>query len=102
MHTIRLRHPWQCEIDDEGFLWSRKFNWPAELAPGEVVHLVIEPLAHATVIALNEMPLIALSQQPLDVTHLLRPHNLLQITCPGSSVADQCPFDVWLEIESRV
>ena len=97
-HTIRLRHPWQSEAIEDRVLWSRKFNWPAELTGSEVVRLAIEPIADAASITLNDAPLRAEPAMPIEVTDLLRGHNRLEITCRDEQPTEQCPFEVRLEI----
>jgi len=101
MHTIRLRHPWQCQPDGEGSLWSRKFNWPAELTPDEVAWLVVEGMVASAIVTLNDQPLVAESTGRYKVTTLLVGHNRLTLTHdepPPENLRD-CPFDVRLEIE---
>jgi len=101
MHSIRLRHPWQCQPHDLGSRWSRKFNWPAELAADEVVWLVVEAAGEVATPLLNEQPLEATEPGRYRVTSLLAGHNLLALTHaepPPENLRD-CPFDVRLEIE---
>lgn len=99
-HTIRLRHPWQCELSGETVIWSRKFNWPAELANDEAVQLVIEHATTADIFTLNDSTLDFDPAQPIDITSLLRGHNRLTIS---SDVVDdrtyeKFPYEVRLEI----
>jgi len=101
MHSIRLRHPWQCQPVGEGSLWSRKFNWPAELEDGETVWLVVAGEAPQAAPLLNSQPLDAASAGRYPVTSLLVGHNLLALSHvkpPPANIRD-CPFDVRLEIE---
>ena len=100
MHTIRLRHPWQCEPDGDVVVWSRKFNWPSELMPGERVHLVVEPVAVGTVLRLNGTVLAGENAGRIDITSQIATHNLLAITSAGAPPDDsqKCPFEVRLEI----
>ncbi len=100
MHTIRLRHPWQCEPDGNATVWSRKFNWPADSTPGETVRLVVEPVTAAATLTLNGTPLTIGTDGRFDITSLLAKHNLLVITSSAAASGDteQCPFDVRLEI----
>ncbi len=100
MHTIRLRHPWQCEINGESTVWSRKFNWPAEPTPGEIVRLVIEPISASATVSLNGTLLGIDSSGLFDITASVAKHNLLTIEAPADSPMDstKCPFDVRLEI----
>ncbi len=99
-HTIRLRHPWQCETTSDGALWSRKFNWPAEVEPGESISLLIQPVAQARAITLNGKSLPTGSTKPLDITGLIAVHNSLTINCAESTGVESgaCPFEVRLEI----
>ena len=102
MHSIRLRHPWQSEADDDVIRWSRKFNWPAELTPEEVVHLVVESSVQPTAISLNNSPLPLDSSNRYVVTALLAPHNqiVVEIDSPPAETAESCPLEVRLEISS--
>jgi len=103
MHSIRLRHPWQCEQCDDTAVWSRKFNWPAESTPGEIIQLVIEPISSGTVVSLNGTSLKMAVGGHFDITLLMTRHNRLTITAPVDSSDDpgKCPFDVRLEIGIR-
>lgn len=100
IHTIRLRHPWQCETADGAIVWSRKFNWPAELSPGEVVQLVIESVDSDASVMLNGNKLPADTAERRDVTALLSRHNRLEISSAAGQgePAQRCPYDVRLEI----
>ncbi|NOZ38693.1 MAG: hypothetical protein GXP24_00525, partial [Planctomycetes bacterium] len=93
MHSIRLRHPWQCERTDDTHVWSRKFNWPAELMPGETVQLVVEPMPLAATPTLNGTTLTTDANGGSDITSLLVKHNLLVITSSAASSGDpgRCP-----------
>lgn len=100
VHSIRLRHPWQCETTGGAVVWSRKFNWLAELAPGEIVQLVIEPINSDASVVLNGAQLAADTAERRDVTELLSRHNRLEISSPvpQGEPAQRCPYDVRLEI----
>jgi hypothetical protein len=102
MHAIRLRGPWECqprkpEADCLGeMLLRRRFNRPTGLENATRVWLVIEEVAAAARVMLNEQPLgeivpssyaqaLASPSSPrrcparLEITSLLRPHNSLEI-----------------------
>ncbi len=100
MHTIRLRNPWQCEPDGDVVVWSRKFNWPAELMPSERVQLVVEPVTVGTLLQLNGTVLASENLGRIDITSLIAKHNLLAVTSTGAPPDDpqKCPFEVRLEI----
>ncbi len=108
MHTIRLRHPWQCQLDGNSTVWTRNFNWPAELEAGEVVQLVVEPMAAETPLSLNDVSLndAVLTEETtgrFDITSLLAKSNRLAITTQAAPSDDsgKCPFEVRLEIVAR-
>ena len=44
MHTIRLREPWDVELQPGGVLYRRHFNRPTGLQPPDVVRLAIDGL----------------------------------------------------------
>ncbi len=100
MHTIRLRHPWQCQLDGDIAVWTRKFNWPAELEADEVVQLVVESMTAETTFALNDEVLTEETTGRFDITSLLAKSNQLAITTPAAPSDDsgKCPFEVRLEI----
>ena len=102
MHSIRLRHPWECEVQGDATEWSRVFNWPAELQPGEVVWLVIEPLPEDAQVELNGTALeFDSSTNRVDITALVTQTNRLVIMLSdlADAEATECPLDVRLEIE---
>lgn len=104
MHTIRLRHPWTCELAGAQAVWSRNFNWPAGQVVGEVVWLVIEPLAADTKVQLNGAALdVGKASGQFDVTKLIIESNRLTIELADTTGADesQCPLDVRLEIDDK-
>lgn len=100
LHTIRLRHPWQCESAGDTIVWSRKFNWPAELPDGELVQLVIENSSPTVTVTLNETALAFDRATSSEITNLLSTHNRLAISSPAdeNQSAEQCPYQVRLEV----
>ena len=100
MHSIRLRHPWQCETAGDVTVWSRKFNWPAELESGESVQLAVEPISAAASITLNGEPLVDNLAGRFDISASVAKHNQLTIACASSpsTSTGKCPFDVRLEV----
>ena len=102
LHTIRLRHPWRCELDGASAVWTRRFNWPAGLVAREVVWLVIEPLPTEARVEVNGQPL-ARGDAPdrFDITALVTEYNRLTITLadPTGAQENRCPLDVRLEID---
>ena len=99
-HCIYLRHPWQAETLEDGVCWSRKFNWPTELAEGEKVQLVVLPVNSAASVTLNERPLVLDERGRVDITELIAVHNrlLLNQSLLPESEFKSCPFEVRLEI----
>ena len=100
IHTIRLRHPWQCEPSEVGTRWLRSFNWPAGLTPRELARLVVEGLPASAAVELNGMRLAATADEQFDITALLGPTNRLaiEVSDPAAANNGDCPFDVRLEI----
>ncbi len=102
MHTIRLRHPWTCELTGPLAVWSRNFNWPAGLTPREVVWLVIEPLPADASVQVNGQSL-ATGEAPgrFDITGLMAESNRLSIQLADTTGAQEnhCPLEVRLEID---
>ncbi len=99
VHTIRLRHPWQCESSADAIVWSRKFNWPAELSDDERVQLVIENAPAAITVTLNESAVSCNESGPADITKLLAVHNRLMIsTANDAPPPERFPCEVRLEI----
>jgi hypothetical protein len=100
MHTIRLRHPWQCEPSATGVCWSRFFNWPAGIQPREKARLVIEGMPDSATVALRGKPLTAGRPGEFDVTESLSLHNRLTICLADGTPTGgtECPFDVRLDI----
>ncbi len=100
IHTIRLRHPWQCEPCAAGARWVRPFNWPAGLTPREIVWLVIDPVPMAATVLLSGKPLVAEVNGRFEITRLLIEFNTLAIEIPEDFSPEKtaCPFDVRLEI----
>lgn len=100
IHTIRLKHPWQCEPCAAGARWLRSFNWPAGLTPREAVRLVIDGLPEGAAVWLSGKPLAGDADGRFDVTRLIADFNELAIEVGDSPPAGEteCPWDVWLEI----
>lgn len=100
MHTIRLRHPWECQACDAGVRWLRPFNWPTGLTDGETARLVVEGLPNTAKIVLNEQVLVLVGEGVFDISTALVRHNRLAIEISGAEPTDQteCPYDVRLEI----
>jgi hypothetical protein len=102
IHTIRLRHPWACELEGALAIWSRPFNWPAGLVAREVVWLVIDTLPAEARVEFNGQSLTAdEASGRFDVTPLIAEHNRLSITVtdPTGAKENRCPLDVRLEID---
>ncbi|MEM8944617.1 MAG: hypothetical protein AAGD11_05480 [Planctomycetota bacterium] len=100
MHSIHLRHPWQCESVGDVIVWSRKFNWPAELDASEAVQLVVEKLPALARVTLNDSELGTASSVRFDVTSLLASHNSVTISLAGddSIPTERFPYEVRLDI----
>ena len=103
MHTIHLRHPWQCEPHGQGCCWLRSFNWPAGLSSREVAWLVVEPCPVSAVVSLSGKPLISDEIGRFDISPLLAEYNQLTIELNDSAPTDdtECPLDVRLEISEE-
>ena len=103
IHTIRLRHPWKCELDGALAVWRRPFNWPAGLVAREAVWLVIDPLPTDTRVELNGQLLVDPASNRFDITSLVSDHNRLSITLtdPDGAKENRCPLDVRLEIDEE-
>jgi hypothetical protein len=103
-HVIRLRGPWKCENCAGQIRYTRRFNLPTNLGPGERVWLVCQGLDEAAALALNGRGLGTLGgcSPPgrFDITEWLEPHNVLAIDCAADSAtsADAFPGEVRLEI----
>ena len=100
MHSIRLRHPWHANSEGGLTTWSRKFNWPAQLAPGETLQLVIEQAPPSAEVVLNGTPLGGSLAAPRDISALVAKHNRLSITAASGDPSATCPYEVRLEITS--
>ena len=100
MHTIRLRHPWQCETVAGRAEWSRSFNWPPDNDEVTAIFLVIEPWPPEATVTLNSEPLDeSVSPGRFAVTAMIRDSNRLQISLPAEHVAqEQFPLEVRLDI----
>ena len=100
IHTIRLRHPWQCEPCELGTRWLRAFNWPAGLVAGEIARLVIDQLPTSAVVQLNDQTLSAEAVGQFDITPLIAEHNRISLELSGNASPDEtnCPLEVRLEI----
>jgi hypothetical protein len=82
MHAIRLREPWEREsLADGAICFTRRFHCPTGLDAANRVWLVIDDVAGAGVVTLNDR-----------VLGNIVPH---QTTAPGSN-ATPCParFDI--------
>ena len=99
-HTIRLRHPWQCQPCDGGSRWLRRFNWPADLTAGETALLVIQDLPATAQVELNDQPIADNSAGRFDITAKLARSNQLAIKIAAVEPTDQteCPYPVSLQI----
>lgn len=100
LHTIRLRHPWQCETTSDAIVWSRKFNWPAEPDERERLRLVAEGLPTSAQWTLNGQPIAFQPPTTCDITDLIAIHNRLLITIAASEgdLPERFPYEVRLEI----
>ena len=101
VHTIRLRHPWQSEPCEMGARWSRNFNWPAGILPGERASLVIEGLPTSARVSLSGTPLTPIELGRFEVTSLLVAANKLVVELVEKTDlgGTECPYEVRLEIE---
>lgn len=95
-HSIHLREPWNREPCDQGVRYSRTFNWPAGVGPEEQIWIVAEPRLPQASFSLNG----TLLGGELEVTHLIRRHNRLEIVLP-SDAEGKLPCEVRLNITQR-
>ena len=72
MHTIRLKHPWTCELVDGQAVWRRSFNWPPGSVTEEILWLVIEPLpAEAQVTVNGRLLILGASPNRFDISDMI-------------------------------
>ncbi len=103
MHTIHLRHPWQCELCEGRVRWSRHFNWPAGVLPQETVWLVVDPLPASAMVQLNGGHGLSASSDRLptqfDVTSIIAERNQVVVELAGQGDEVRFPLSVRLEID---
>ena len=113
MHTIRLRDPWDSELTPQGWQFSRRFQKPTGLNPGDHVFLEIEQIAHGGIVRLNGSelgPLVPGAINRWEITAQIHARNLIMLELayaeellpearkvPGDAVGE-----VRLEIEESV
>ncbi len=105
MHTIRLRAPWRLQRQGEAEVWQRAFGCPTNVSQQEVVRLVLYSERAQAAATLNGQ-VLGLAPAVYNVTHLLKPRNLLVLSVlrqeASQSTGGVPPFDVRLEIDSRL
>ncbi len=110
VHRIRLRHPWQQWATPLGTRWQRRFNRPSGLGPTQRVWIVVAGIEASGTAALNGQVIGALCGQAdrpsaFEVTHLLRPHNQLELELAAPPLAGDSPRStpgkVWIEIRGQ-
>ena len=103
MHSIRLRQPWQFEIEADRVVWSRNFNWPPDNDDVVAIHLVVEPWPADACASLNAQELAHTEAAGrFLVTSLVRGSNNLQVSLPAPDYPQpEFPLDVRLEIEEE-
>ena len=105
---LKLPGDWSCVLGD-GFRGTarleRNFNWPAQLASGERVLLVITAVTGSGEVSLNGQALGQCSQLVLpwqqDVTSLLERRNRLEIVLESHSAAGGLPGEIRLDIHQH-
>ena len=98
MHTIRLREPWEVEIQPDRVLYRRHFNRPTGLGPGDVVRLVIDDLPAGATVSFNGEQLVS-SDSCWDISARLRPRSAILIHLAANESPRERPFgEVRLEI----
>jgi len=97
IHTIRLRHPWKCDVQEGRVRWARSFNWPAGLTPRERVALVIEGLPVGARVTFNGEELV----DEFDVTGMIQLHNRITIEYATAQEPEDLSFpcEVRLDID---
>ena len=111
-HQIRIRGPYLYRLPsgDEGsvklpaawgkpgenVVFSRRFNWLAELEPDERVYLVFDGYGGSGPVSVNGTALGDLTNSPaeFEVTQLLQPRNELEVSLSFQGLGDQ-PRGLW-------
>lgn len=84
--TVKFPADWQAILGDfrGSVRFTRRFNRPSNLVAMDRVELALDGVGGAAVITLNQQPVGTLREPEqrgrFDVTSLLRPHNLLEIS----------------------
>ena len=91
--TIKFPAAWRDFLGDFAgcVRFTRHFNLPTNLEPRDRVDLVLDGLGGTAEIRLNQVP-VGMVQRPdqtgrFDITPLLRPHNILEISLEWNGTA---------------
>ncbi|MCA9236085.1 MAG: hypothetical protein KDA44_11480 [Planctomycetales bacterium] len=104
VHSFRLRDPWQCSCGDDGrAVWTRGFQRPTGLEPGDELWLVISELPAGATVAVNDVPLASTGEGaggPFRVHDLVTGRrNLITIAEPNAPPADGLfPYEAQLGV----
>jgi hypothetical protein len=92
--SIKLPAAW--EKPGENVVFSRRFNWLAELEPNERVYLVFDGYGGSGPVSVNGIVLGDLTSGPaeFEVTELLQPGNELEVSLSFHEPADR-PRGLW-------
>ena len=111
-HQIRIRGPYSYQLPggdagsvklpaawekpDEHVVFSRRFNWLAELEPDERVYLVFDGYGGSGPVSVNGRVLGDLASDPaeFEVTQLLQARNELEVSLSFQGLGDQ-PRGLW-------
>jgi hypothetical protein len=111
-HRIHLRRPWRFEVTDYRVRWTRPFNRPTGLGPGQQVWLLFEGFADGPWgVILNGQPIATLAGngavEQFEIADRLALHNELalegaHLSRPALWSGEQPPGEVCLEIRERL
>ncbi len=109
-YRIHLRRPWRFEVTGDRLRWTRHFNRPSGLGPGQQVWLLCEGFAGGPLgVTLNGQPLGTLvgngAAGEFEVAGCLALHNEVVLeganpSRPTQWTGDQPPGEVCLEIRA--
>lgn len=105
--TIKFPAAWRDFLGDFAgcVRFTRHFNLPTNLEPQDRVDLVLDGLGGTAEILLNQVP-VGSDQPPdqtgrFDITQLLRPHNILEISVEWDGTATG-PGGLWAPVALEI
>lgn len=103
VHSIRLRHPWNCEAAGPNQICcTRRFGCPTNIGRDDQVDLVIESITGLVTVDLNETELRVADSGACfrrDVTNLLKPRNEVQLLVSRRDAAEPEQLDSGVRLE---